>query len=104
MQETIVSTHLTEGRAAFVHAVERSGLTFSAEEAESVATLAEWMRNGLAAIAEPDVSAQASDADAVLDLTLFEQGAMLRDGRLSSSALIEAALRRIEERDATYRP
>lgn len=94
---------MDESRAAFDAAVKRSGLTFSTEEVESVAKLAGWMRQGLAGIAATGTATPISDADAALDFTIFEQGKMLRDGRLTSAALVEASLRRIEARDVTYR-
>ncbi|MDV3253641.1 amidase [Devosia sp. BK] len=40
--------------------------------------------------------------DAVLDLDVAELGARLRDGRLTSVALVEATLKRISERDTSY--
>nr|WP_295883657.1 amidase [uncultured Devosia sp.] len=42
-------------------------------------------------------------ANAALDLSLLEQGRMLRDGRLTSVALAEAHLDRIARRDGAYR-
>ncbi|HEV7344669.1 MAG TPA: amidase [Devosia sp.] len=90
-------------RSAFDEAVERHGLKLSADEAESVRKLADWMSSGLAGL-EPDMgSVTGAIADAALDLSLFEQGEMLRDGRLTSVALVEACLRRIEARDPVHR-
>ncbi|KQN75245.1 hypothetical protein ASE94_00265 [Devosia sp. Leaf64] len=45
---------------------------------------------------------RAAPDDAVLDLDIAELGARLRDGRLTSVALIEATLQRIAERDSSY--
>ncbi|KKB79313.1 hypothetical protein VW35_08870 [Devosia soli] len=45
---------------------------------------------------------RAAPDHAVLDLDIAELGARLRDGRLTSVALIEATLQRIAERDASY--
>ncbi|KRB01663.1 hypothetical protein ASD83_05275 [Devosia sp. Root685] len=44
----------------------------------------------------------AASDDHVLDLDIVELGRRLRDGRLTSVALVEATLRRIEVRDAAY--
>lgn len=89
-------------REAFAAAVKRHGLALTAAEADSVYQLASWMSGGLAGI-DAATAGTASDADAALDLSLFEQGNRLRDGRLTSVALVEACLRRIEARDPAYR-
>lgn len=94
---------INEKRSAFDMAVQHHGIKLSADEAESVRKLADWMSTGLADIetdARPVIDAT---ADLALDLSLFEQGNMLRDGRLTSVALVDAYLRRIEARDTTYR-
>lgn len=89
-------------RKAFADSLARQGLTMDASEADSVYKLASWMRDGLAGL---DASADDAEnaADAALDLSLFEQGNRLRDGRVTSVALVEAYLRRIESRDTAYR-
>jgi Asp-tRNA(Asn)/Glu-tRNA(Gln) amidotransferase A subunit family amidase len=87
----------------FDAAVERHRLILSAEERESVRKLATWMREGLAGLETDAGPVTEAIADRALDLSLFEQGAMLRDGRLTSVALVEAYLRRIEGRDGAYR-
>ncbi len=92
-----------DARAAFEAAVDRHGIRLSADEAESVGKLAAWMSKGLAALDVDDAVASQGLADAALDLSLFEQGKMLRDGRVTSVALVEAYLRRIAARDQTYR-
>ncbi|RYE52404.1 MAG: amidase, partial [Hyphomicrobiales bacterium] len=45
----------------------------------------------------------AAPGEDVLDLDIAELGARLRDGRLSSAALVDLTLKRIAERDASYR-
>lgn len=92
-----------DARAGFAAAVARHGITLSAEEAESVGKLADWMRQGLAALEVDDAAVRQGVAEAALDLSLFEQGDMLRDGRVTSVALVEAYLRRIAARDPSYR-
>lgn len=87
----------------FGQAVERAGLELSAEEAASVGKLADWMSQGLSRLDVESAPIAKSMADRALDLTLFEQGNMLRDGRLTSVALVEAYLRRIAARDPAYR-
>ncbi len=101
--EAALADDSDDKRAAFDAALERSGLALTPAEAESVRKLADWMQDGLAAIEDDDGAARQRLADAALDLTLFEQGDMLRDGRLTSVALVEAYLRRIAARDPTYR-
>ena len=90
-------------RQSFADSVARHGLTMTAEEAESVYKLSAWMSDGLAGIDASSPISSDNAADAALDLSLFEQGNRLRDGRLTSVALVEAYIRRIEARDAAYR-
>ena len=59
----------------------RHGLTMSADETESVYKLAAWMSDGLAALQDGAEVNGTDVADAALDLSLFEQGDRLRDGR-----------------------
>ena len=92
-----------DAQAGFAAALERHGIAMSAEEAESVRKLADWMHQGLAALEVDDDAEHPGLADAALDLSLFEQGDMLRDGRVTSVALVEAYLRRIAARDPAYR-
>lgn len=92
-----------DARSAFAAAVKRHGISLSPQETESVRKLADWMSQGLAALESDDAPMREALADAALDLPLFEQGNMLRDGRVSALALVEAYLRRIEARDHAYR-
>lgn len=80
-------------------ALERHGLSVSAEEADGLSRLAAWMHDGLAS-AEVDVSI--SDADVCLDLPIAELAKRLRDGRLTSVDLTRATLARIGVRDQSY--
>ena len=90
-------------RKAFADSLARHGLTMNAAETDSVYKLASWMSNGLAGLDASSPMNLETAADAALDLSLFEQGHRLRDGRLTSVALVEAYLRRIEARDTAYR-
>ena len=90
-------------RKAFADSLARHGLTMNAAEAEGVYKLAAWMSDGLADLDMSSPANTENPADAALDLSLFEQGNRLRDGRLTSVALVEAYLRRIETRDTAYR-
>lgn len=89
-----------ERRIAFDAALARHGLALSTGEAESVYELAEWLSEGVARL---DSASQPMDAAGALDLSLIEQGRMLRDGRLTSVALVRAHLDRIAARDDAYR-
>lgn len=101
--ESLLAEDFDEKRAAFDAALVRHGLKLTAGEADSVRKLATWMSEGIAALDVDAGPTTAAIADAALDLSLFEQGAMLRDGRLTSVALVQAYLRRIETRDPAYR-
>src|SRR5215217_1375998 len=101
--ESALAEKFDDKRAAFDAAVARHGLKLTATEAEGVHKLAAWMSEGLAGLDVDQADAEQAIADAALDLSLFEQGAMLRDGRLTSVALVEAYLRRIAARGPTYR-
>jgi aspartyl-tRNA(Asn)/glutamyl-tRNA(Gln) amidotransferase subunit A len=87
-------------RAAFDAAVARHGLALSDAENVSVYKLADWLSDGIARL---DGQAEQVNAATALDLSFVEQGAMLRDGRLTSVALVQAHLDRIGERDVAYR-
>jgi aspartyl-tRNA(Asn)/glutamyl-tRNA(Gln) amidotransferase subunit A len=92
-----------EPQDRFGESVAQAGLSLSADEAANVRKLVDWMTEGLSRLevdAAPVIEAM---AEAALELSLFEQGNMLRDGRLTSVALVEACLRRAEARDPTYR-
>lgn len=73
-----------------------AGLDLSEGEAESLFGLAAWMSDGLVG------TVPAAPSDALLDLDILELGARLRDGRLTSVALVEVTLQRIADRDASY--
>jgi len=89
-------------REAFAARVASHGLDLSPDETAGVYGLASWMRDGLARI-DAGASALAGDIQGMLDLSFIEQGKRLRDGRLTSVALVEAHLARIEARDGAYR-
>lgn len=89
-----------ERRTAFDAAVVRHGLALSARESDSVYKLADWLSDGVGRL---DGRFRQADAVAALDVSFIEQGAMLRDGRLTSVALTRAHLDRIEQRDHAYR-
>jgi Asp-tRNA(Asn)/Glu-tRNA(Gln) amidotransferase A subunit family amidase len=88
-------------QAALEAALAEHGIVLSASETESVRQLAEWMSQGLAKV--PAGRSAEYTRENPLDLSLFEQGARLRDGRLTAVALVEATLERIGERDGAYR-
>lgn len=85
--------------ATFAAALERSGLALTAEEAAGLEKLATWLHDGLA----QDPGTRREAGEGVLDLSILEQGARLRDGRLTSVDLVAAALARIDARDGHYR-
>ena len=85
---------------AFDEAVARHGLTLSPAERDSVSKLSAWLEQGLAQLADA-APAPAGDSDP-LALSFVEQGKRLRDGRLTSVALVEAHLERIAARDPHY--
>lgn len=88
-------------REAFARSVAQHGLALSPHEADSVFALAAWLSDGVAGL-DSSLTASMGNAD-VLDLSLFEQGKRLRDGRLTSVALVKAHVERIKTRDAAYR-
>jgi Asp-tRNA(Asn)/Glu-tRNA(Gln) amidotransferase A subunit family amidase len=77
------------------------GIVLTPSETDSVRQLAQWMSEGIAKL-RPAMPADMAGVSA-LDLNLFQQGAMLRDERLTSVALTQACLDRIGERDGAYR-
>lgn len=89
-----------ERRAAFDAAATRHGLVLSAAESDSVYALADWLSEGVARL---DASGRPVDAAGALDLSFIEQGRMLRDGRLTSVALVQAHIDRVALRDGVYR-
>ncbi|MHA6300028.1 amidase [Devosia sp. CAU 1758] len=85
--------------ARFQATLEASGLTLTPDEAARLGKLAAWMHDGLAGgPATPLLPVETS----ILELSIQEQGDRLRDGRLTSLALVEATLARIAERDPDY--
>lgn len=91
----------SERRTAFSDAVRRHGLTLSARESDEVSKLAAWLAEGVAKLEEG--SADPIPADRAQDLSIVEQGRMLREGRLTSVALVQAHIDRIAARDGAYR-
>lgn len=92
-----MSSDDTSKRTAYFHdRVAAAGLHLSEAEARGLFGLAAWMSDGLAG----PVGVLADDD--VLDLDIIELGRRLRDGRLTSVALVDATLLRIAERDAAY--
>lgn len=92
-------------RAAFDAALRARGIAVSGAEASEAFKIATWMDDGVGVLPEtlPGEAAEAAPVDdAAADLTIAEAGTHLRDGSLTSVALVEAHLRRIAERDPTY--
>ncbi|WP_291360411.1 amidase [Devosia sp.] len=102
VQESALAIDPTDDirRAAFDAAVARHGLALSAGERAGLYKLADWLSDGIARL---DDVAGLADAARALDFSFIEQGAMLRDGRLTSVALVQAHLDRIAARDGAYR-
>ncbi|WP_375452266.1 amidase [uncultured Devosia sp.] len=90
----------TTRRAAFATSVAQHGLALSAAEAESVYQLAAWISESIERLPDAEPVSSASD---VLDVSFIEQGRRMREGRLTSIALVEAHLERIARRDPSYR-
>ncbi|MGV3651966.1 MAG: amidase [Devosia sp.] len=99
-------------RDAFDMALRAHGLTLSSDEAEALFGVSRWLSTGLDGLdaAFPgDVAPVDADgggamaAQAALDLSIIEQGRMLREGQLTSVALVTAQLERIAARDGAYR-
>ena len=85
-------------RQGFADSVARHGLRLTSDEAESTYKLASWMSEGLLRLGS---TVAVSGADA-LDLDLFAQGRLLRDGNLTSVALVEAHIERIASHNPSY--
>src|SRR3954469_13631466 len=90
-------------RATFAARVSSHGLKLSATEAESVFKLASWLNDGVAGLGDALPGTVLAADHGLLDLSFFEQGLRLRDGPLTSVALVRAHLHRIEARDGAYR-
>lgn len=92
-------------RADFDAALRARGIAVSAAEADEAFKIATWMDDGVAGLSETlpgEVVEKAVAEDAAADLTIIEAGKRLRNGSLTSVALVEAHLKRIGERDPTY--
>jgi Asp-tRNA(Asn)/Glu-tRNA(Gln) amidotransferase A subunit family amidase len=92
-------------RAAFVAALKARGIAVSEAEAGEAFKIATWMDDGVALLPETlpgEVVEPGALDDTAADLTIVEAGKRLRDGSLTSVALVEAHLRRIAGRDPTY--
>lgn len=89
-----------EQRAVFDAAVARHGLALSPDENASVYKLAGWLSDGISRLED---RAELADTAMALDISFIAQGAMLRDGRLTSVALVQTYLDRITARDSAYR-
>jgi Asp-tRNA(Asn)/Glu-tRNA(Gln) amidotransferase A subunit family amidase len=88
-------------QAALEACLAEHGIVLTPSETESVRQLAQWMSEGIAKL--PSAMPMDMAGVSALDLSLFEQGAMLRDGRLTAVVLTQACLDRIGERDGAYR-
>lgn len=92
-----------ETRAVFNDSLARHGLTLTAGEADSVYQLASWLSEGLAGLETPPAAPAPAPGPDIAELSLIDQGARLRDGRLTSVGLVQAQLDRIAARDPAYR-
>lgn len=99
----VKNTSEDEARAAFAERVAAQGIDLSSSEADGVFRLASWLRDGVAGLGDALPGDVAADQNGVLDLSFLEQGQRLRDGRLTSVALVQAHLDRIATRDGAYR-
>jgi Asp-tRNA(Asn)/Glu-tRNA(Gln) amidotransferase A subunit family amidase len=88
-------------REEFAARLKAQGLVLSREEADSVYGLANWLNEGVAGLGEA-FPAEEMAADDAADLSIVEAGRRLRDGSLTSLALVRAVLARIAERDKDY--
>ncbi|MEQ1768199.1 MAG: amidase, partial [Devosia sp.] len=99
--KTIITSEGSLTRDAFLARLKAQGIVLSAEETDSVYTLANWISEGVAGLdaalpSQDEVVAEAPD------LSIIEAGRRFRDGSLTSLALTRAVLARIAERDGTY--
>jgi aspartyl-tRNA(Asn)/glutamyl-tRNA(Gln) amidotransferase subunit A len=93
-------------RAAFDAALRARGIAVSDVDAGEAFKIATWMDDGIAVL--PDTLPGEADEpgpveNTAADLTIIEAGKRLRDGSLTSVALVDAHLCRVAERDPTYR-
>lgn len=91
----------TLGRADFEATLKARGIKLSRDEAESVYGLATWLSDGVAALGEA-FPTERTAAGNPADLSIGDAAVQLRDGRLTSVALVQAVLQRIAERDKDY--
>ena len=87
-------------RAAFDAALRARGIVLSDSEAADAFKVAAWMDDGIAALAQTLPAEPAPPGavdDSAADLSIVEAGQRLRDGTLTSVALVGAHLRRIAE-------
>jgi Asp-tRNA(Asn)/Glu-tRNA(Gln) amidotransferase A subunit family amidase len=106
MPTTPASLPEDDRRAAFDAALRERGIAVAAAEAGEAYKVAAWMDDGVAGLAARlpgDVEAPVQVDGSAADLSITEAGARLRDGSLTSVALVEAHLRRIAARDPVYR-
>ena len=89
-------------RTQFEAALDAHGIKLRDEDSDSVFALATWLSDGVAALGETFPSLDPVAADAA-DLSIIQAGRQLRNGGLTSVALVRAVLERIGERDADYR-
>lgn len=92
-------------RARFDAALRARGIAVSDAEAADAFKIAAWMDDGVAGLEEtlPEEAVEpATVNDTPAGLSITEAGRRLRDGSLTSVALVEAHLNRIAERDPTY--
>jgi len=94
--------HIDDQRSSLDEAVQRHGLVLSGEEVDSLGKLVAWMSEGISRLAVRPPATGLVEDDCV-DLSITELGKRLRDGRLTAEALLQATLRRIDERDPHYR-
>lgn len=92
-------------RASFDAALLARGIALTEAEAADSFGIAAWMDDGVAGLGETlpgDAPEPMPVDDGAPDLSIVEVGRRLRDGSLTSVALLEAHLGRIAERDPTY--
>jgi aspartyl-tRNA(Asn)/glutamyl-tRNA(Gln) amidotransferase subunit A len=92
-------------RAQFDAALSARGIALSEAEAGEAFKIAAWMDDGVAELGGtlPGEAVESEAVDAgTADLSIVEAGRRLRGGSLTSVALVEGHIARIEERDPTY--
>lgn len=92
----------TLGRKTFDASLKAHGIKLSGEESDSVYALATWLSDGVAGLGEVFPADPTNDVADAAELSIAEAGKRLRDGRLTSAALVRAVLARIAERDPAY--